>query len=544
MEQFPQRFGKYILLDRIASGGMAEVFRAKVMGAENFHRLVAIKCILPHLVEDDEFCRMFVDEAKLASNLSHANISQIYELGNHGGRLYIVMELIAGFNLRELTKRVRKLNLRLPDSLVAYIISKAAEGLDYAHEMKNLDGSAINLVHRDVSPQNILLSFDGAVKLVDFGIAKAEQRLTETQSGVLKGKFSYMAPEQVRGNGVDKRSDIFALGCVLWELLAGKKAFQGETDLEILEKVRNPKLRPIHQVDSQISEVFSPIVEKAMATNPAERYQRAHELAEALQPLMIDQKVIVGSRVAAEFMQHLYQEEIENLKSRYQVYSALQPEDCDLPEPSVGGNDHTKVFASFFEEAGQEAALRKPFQVGDASRKSALPPLHQSMKSAKPVVRQATGSSQIKIEPTDSGSISLADIPSVGGGPTVLLRVLIAAIVVLTLSIAVIHNYTELKTWVQESELMREASPRAGDTAELLGYVEIHAGGAEQVEVYINGDLGGFAPLKAYAVPLGTVSLRLVEKTPSGPGRVEEVDVLVSDRHTQDSPLRLTIPLD
>ena len=124
MEQFPQRFGKYILLDRIASGGMAEVFRAKVMGAENFHRLVAIKCILPHLVEDDEFCHMFVDEAKLASNLSHANISQIYELGNHAGRLYIVMELIAGFNLRELTKRVRKLNLRLPDSLVAYIISK------------------------------------------------------------------------------------------------------------------------------------------------------------------------------------------------------------------------------------------------------------------------------------------------------------------------------------------------------------------------------------------------------------------------------------
>ena len=155
MEQFPQRFGKYILLDRIASGGMAEVFRAKVMGAENFHRLVAIKCILPHLVEDDEFCRMFVDEAKLASNLSHANISQIYELGNHGGRLYIVMELIAGFNLRELTKRVRKLNLRLPDSLVAYIISKAAEGLDYAHERKNLDGAAINPVHRDVSPQNI-----------------------------------------------------------------------------------------------------------------------------------------------------------------------------------------------------------------------------------------------------------------------------------------------------------------------------------------------------------------------------------------------------
>ena len=544
MEQFPQRFGKYILLDRIASGGMAEVFRAKVMGAENFHRLVAIKCILPHLVEDDEFCHMFVDEAKLASNLSHANISQIYELGNHGGRLYIVMELIAGFNLRELTKRVRKLNLRLPDSLVAYIISKAAEGLDYAHEMKNLDGSAINLVHRDVSPQNILLSFDGAVKLVDFGIAKAEQRLTETQSGVLKGKFSYMAPEQVRGNSVDKRSDIFALGCVLWELLAGKKAFQGETDLEILEKVRNPKLKPIHQIDSQVSEVFTPIVEKAMATNPDERYQRAHELAEALQPLMIDQKVIVGSRVAAEFMQHLYREEIEELKSRYQVYSALQPEDCDLPQEALAPDEHTKVFASFFEEAEQEVSLRQPFKVGDVPSKSTLPPLHQSMRKKEPVVRQGTGSSQVKIEPTDSGSISLADIPSVGGGPTVLLRGLIAAIVVLTLSIAVIHNYRALESWFQNSSWMQAVESRSGDKIELLGFVEIHAEGADQIEIFINGELGGLAPLKAHAVPLGTLSLRLVEKTLSGPGRIEEVDVLVSERHTRESPLRLTIPLD
>ena len=233
MDRFPQRFGKYILLDRIASGGMAEVFRAKVTGAEDFQRLIAIKCILPHLVEDEEFCRMFIDEAKLASHLSHANICQIYELGDHAGRLYIGMELITGCNLREMTRRVQKLGLRLPDSLVAYIISKAAEALDYAHQMKNPDGSPINLVHRDVSPQNILLSYDGAVKLVDFGIAKAEQRLTETQSGVLKGKFSYMAPEQVRGKASDQRSDIFAWGCVLWELLVGKKAFHGESDLEI-----------------------------------------------------------------------------------------------------------------------------------------------------------------------------------------------------------------------------------------------------------------------------------------------------------------------
>ena len=183
---------------------------------------------------------------------------------------------------------------------------------------------------------------------MDFGIAKAEQRLTETQSGVLKGKFSYMAPEQVRGKASDQRSDIFALGCVLWELLVGKKAFHGESDLEILEKVRNPKLKPIHQVDPMVSEVFTPILEKALAANPARRFQRAHEFAEALQPLMIDQKVIVGSRVAAEFMNHLFSDEIGRLKDLYQKYGSIGPDDCDAA--AQPRKEHTKVFASFFEE--------------------------------------------------------------------------------------------------------------------------------------------------------------------------------------------------
>ncbi len=541
MDRFPQRFGKYILLDRIASGGMAEVFRAKVMGAEDFHRLIAIKCILPHLVEDEEFCRMFIDEAKLASTLSHANISQIYELGDHAGRLYIGMELISGFNLREITRRIQKVGLRMPDSLVAYIISKAAEALDYAHQMKSLDGAPINIVHRDVSPQNILVSFDGAVKLVDFGIAKAEQRLTETQSGVLKGKFSYMAPEQVRGKPVDNRSDIFALGCVLWELLVGKKAFQGETDLEILEKVRNPRLKPVHQVDPMVSEVFTPILEKALAANPSKRYQRAHEFAEALQPLMIDQKVIVGSRVASEFMNHLFADEISKLQELYQKYSSLGPEDCDVAESQH--KEHTKVFASFFEEAGQ-GGMRAPFQPDSSGKYSDLPSLSSAVGSKKVVLRQGTGSSQIKIEPTDSGSISLSDLKSVRGGPIGLLRVLIGAIVLLTGCMLALHYVPTF----QSEKPAPAVSKSADGTLEMrpleTGYLAINALGAKEVKVYVNGQYVGMAPVREYAVPVGPVKIKLVEQTDTGSGREEETEVLVTKRHTQSSMLKLTIDLE
>src|SRR3954471_21572923 len=234
----PTKFGKYLLLERIAVGGMAEVFVAKAFGVEGFERLLAIKKILPTMGEDAEFISMFVDEARIAVQLSHPNIVQVLELGKHEDALFIAMEYISGRDLRQLMERYRRRQKPMPLAQVAYIVKEVCEALDHAHRKCDAQGRSLGIVHRDVSPQNVLVGFDGRVKLIDFGIAKAESRLQKTQAGILKGKFSYMSPEQVKGQSLDGRSDVFACGILLWELVCGEKLFTGNSDYAVLDKVR------------------------------------------------------------------------------------------------------------------------------------------------------------------------------------------------------------------------------------------------------------------------------------------------------------------
>src|SRR2546425_1790066 len=230
----PIRFGKYLLLERIAVGGMAEVFAAKAFGVEGFERLLAIKQILPTMGEDPEFISMFVDEARIAVQLAHANIVQVLELGKHEESLYIAMEYVSGRDLRQLMERFRKRQEAMPLPQVCLIVAEVCEALDHAHRKRDAQGRALGIVHRDVSPQNVLVSFEGEVKLIDFGIAKAESRLQKTQSGILKGKFSYMSPEQVKGDAVDGRSDVFACGILLWELVCGERSEEHTSELQSL----------------------------------------------------------------------------------------------------------------------------------------------------------------------------------------------------------------------------------------------------------------------------------------------------------------------
>jgi serine/threonine protein kinase len=221
----PIQFGKYFLLERINMGGMAEVFRAKAYGVEGFERLVAVKKILPSISEDKEFIRMFIDEAKIAVQLSHANIAQVFDLGRVGGSYYIALEHVHGRDLRALYDRCREKSAPMPVAQACFIIQKVCEGLDYAHNKRHENGDELGLVHRDVSPQNVLVSFEGEVKIIDFGIAKAAGRCSRTQAGILKGKFAYMSPEQERGQAINRRSDVFSTGIVLYELLTGKRMF-------------------------------------------------------------------------------------------------------------------------------------------------------------------------------------------------------------------------------------------------------------------------------------------------------------------------------
>ena len=227
----PVPFGKYYLLERINVGGMAEVFKAKAFGVEGFERLVAVKRILPNIAEDEEFITMFIDEAKIAVQLQHANIAQIFDLGKVEDSYFIALEYVYGKDLRAIFDHLRKVSDRMPTAQVCYVMMQVCEGLDYAHNKRDAQGRDLNLVHRDVSPQNVLVGYEGEIKLVDFGIAKAAGKASKTQAGILKGKFGYMSPEQVRGLPVDRRSDVFAVGICLYELLTGERLFVGRERL-------------------------------------------------------------------------------------------------------------------------------------------------------------------------------------------------------------------------------------------------------------------------------------------------------------------------
>ena len=214
--ELPAPFGKYHLLERLAVGGMAELFLAKSFGAAGFERLLVIKKILPHMSEDEEFITMFIDEARIASTLSHSNIIQINELGKEGTDYYIAMEYVMGKDLSRVGEKMTQRKSTIPIPLAVLVTSRICEGLEYAHRKKDSTGKSLNIIHRDISPGNVLISYDGDVKLIDFGIAKAQNRMGRTTAGTLKGKFGYMSPEQVRGMPLDHRSDIFSVGILLY----------------------------------------------------------------------------------------------------------------------------------------------------------------------------------------------------------------------------------------------------------------------------------------------------------------------------------------
>ena len=331
----PTPFGKYYLLERINVGGMAEVFRAKAFGVEGFERLVAVKRILPNIAEDKEFIRMFIEEAKLAVQLNHANIAQIFDLGVVDGSYYIALEHIHGRDLRGMFDRCRQLGEPMPVAQACFTVMKVCEGLDYAHNKRDQAGRELHLVHRDVSPQNILVSFEGEVKLIDFGIAKAAGKGSKTQAGILKGKFGYMSPEQVRGIPIDRRSDVFSCGIVLYELLTGERLFVGESDFSTLEKVRNVEILPPSTYNRRIPDELERIVLKALAKDPEERYQNAIDLHDELQAFVYTAGEFYSRKDLAGWMKKTFGREIEEETAKLESYRQLKPPTPVEPSPAV-----------------------------------------------------------------------------------------------------------------------------------------------------------------------------------------------------------------
>lgn len=274
-----EQFGKYVLLEKIASGGMAEVYLAKSAVANGLNKFVAVKRILPQYSQNEEFVDMFKEEAKVAINLNHGNIVSIYDFGVEKKQFFLVMEFMEGRNLRQVINELKKNNKSFSIDQAIFMIKEVAAGLDHAHRCVDANsGRPLNITHRDMSPQNIMISFEGEVKVIDFGIAKAETEKEETKAGTLKGKFSYMSPEQAEGANIDPRTDVFALGIVLWELLANDRLFTGSNEATILRKVRECQIPQIRKVNPLVPQELERIVMKALAKDRNVRYQTAANL--------------------------------------------------------------------------------------------------------------------------------------------------------------------------------------------------------------------------------------------------------------------------
>ena len=329
MSSRPMLFGKYCLLERISVGGMAEVFRAKPLNVPGTtERYLALKRILPHLAEDEEFLKMFIDEAKLCVHLRHPNIVHIYELGRFQSSSYILMEYIPGQDLLALQKRLRKRRLIMSVTQACYIAMELAKGLDYAHKATDDYGRPLGIIHRDISPQNVLINYSGGVKLIDFGVAKADIQSTKTQAGVLKGKFGYMSPEQIRGEGaIDHRSDIFAVGTVLWELLTNRRLFTGDNEFEVFQKVRDARVDPPSTKNPQVPPEVDRIVMRSLTQDPNNRYAQASDMARELGQFLTSIQPLYTQHMLADWMANFFEEELGEERAKRAQFMRIRTAD-------------------------------------------------------------------------------------------------------------------------------------------------------------------------------------------------------------------------
>lgn len=362
----PIIYGKYCLLERVSVGGMAEVFRARPFNQPGLRRFVAVKRILPNLADDDEFVSMFVDEAKIAVQLNHRNVCQIYELGRLNNSFYIVMEYIAGRNLLQLQNYFRSEKRIMSVTQAAFLTTRICDGLDYSHRKTGDDGRPLQIIHRDVSPQNILISFDGEVKVIDFGIARAATRNEQTQVGVLKGKFGYMSPEQVDGLEIDRRSDVFAVGVLLWEMLTARRLFHGESDYATLDLVRACEIEPPSARNKRVPPELDAIVMRALERDRDKRYQWASELAADLRGFLDPIKPPYTERTLSQWMIAAWREDHDAEQRKFDEFSRFVTTDDvirHLEEEDVEELDEELLET----DAGQEGEERTQIYQGTDS---------------------------------------------------------------------------------------------------------------------------------------------------------------------------------
>ncbi|MEM7677911.1 MAG: serine/threonine-protein kinase, partial [Myxococcota bacterium] len=402
-----QRFGKYEVLARLATGGAASIFLARQPGVAGFNKLVVLKTLLPERASDEDFVRMFLDEARLAARLHHPNCVQIYDLGRVEQIYYISMEYIFGETLWNLLTTVTRLKTPLPVTHVAAIIAHVCEGLHHAHELKDKNGRDLNLVHRDVSPQNVMISFEGQTKVVDFGIAKAETDRPPTVAGIVKGKFSYMSPEQITGNPVDRRSDIYSLGIVMFECLASRRLYRGDTPEEIARLILEHRAPRLRDVVPEIPQALDDICARALARQPTRRFQNAHAMGAAIRDYLESVRFSGNATVISRLMGDRFGDLVDRRRDAYDAALVGDYDEAELCE-ALGASPVRQV--DLFSDDGGVSGIRTNSAAGrmvDAPEVAETMPEVRTPPSSSGQFRRRPGATgwQATIAPSRSASV-------------------------------------------------------------------------------------------------------------------------------------------
>jgi serine/threonine-protein kinase len=344
------------MIARLGKGGMAEVFLAFTGGMAGFTKLAVIKRLHEHLLPETHHVEMFMDEARLSAQLSHPHVVQTYEVGEHGGTLYMAMEYLEGQSLQRLAKRCwNETQEGIPSPVVCKLVIDALDGLDYAHNLRGLDGRPLDVVHRDITPHNLFVTYDGTVKVLDFGIAKAANRFSHTETGMVKGKYAYMAPEQIVGETIDQRCDIWSMGVVLWECLTGEHLFRSKNELAVFKAIVDKPIPPIRDVDPSIPEQLAKIVARALEKNREARYSTAAEFKQDLEQYLLRQTVTVSRSELGAFMHASFGDIFES-------HQALKQLCLELQEESSLNTDQLKVMnaklSSIYTNTGSNPSVK------------------------------------------------------------------------------------------------------------------------------------------------------------------------------------------
>ncbi len=362
MAEVLKRFGRYYLLDMIAQGGMAEIYRGRPATADGGGRLLVIKRIQAGFGGNTEFQKMFESEIKVTMGFNHPNIVQLYDFGEEQKQPYIAMELVDGKNVRQFLNRFKDMKQSFPVEAAAYIMEQAAAGLFYAHTYKDkISGESLGIVHRDISPQNILVSYEGVVKVIDFGIAKAKTNSEATRAGVIKGKPSYLAPEQITGEILDGRTDQFALGAVFWELLVGKKLFQGDNDLAVLKQIESCTtiVKPPSTLNPQVPKELDKIIMKMLSKQPSQRFANCEEVSKVLRKFLILSAPDFSGSDLSHFSKELFKAEIVEDRKRIQVLNER------VEQMIAKGAELEEIEEKTKTKQQQQAAQKKKSKKGD-----------------------------------------------------------------------------------------------------------------------------------------------------------------------------------